>query len=491
VRQQRGPWSLSRRGALLVLGVIAATASLIQIPSLGVSPDWTEGDYAQYVMHAGNLAEGRAFEATGYIYNPKYASLAPRAYPPGYPVLLAPVYAAFGGEMVPMRLLTLGLFAACIILSGLLFLSHLPTPLALAGVALVGFNPEAQKLALQVTSDVPFLFFLLWSLIALEKRSAEDSVGKSLLFGVLLFVPFSIRTVGGLLPVALVLSSLWRFRRVDRSTLTSLGCFTTLVVVLGFWTTGSSSYLDQLRPSFATFLSNAVDYSRDFSAFWDAGSNRVIPGEWLRKVFTLLAMVVITIGLWSRSRLGATTKEWFVVLYVLLVLAWPAYQGSRFLVPVFPLACLYLLHGASAMADRVRSVLPGRATLVLATVVPFALYAASHISPSEPVARFAVGDAPSRELFAFLRETPEDAVLVFAKPRVLSLMTGRRAVANHQPEADDDLLEYLEEVGATFVVLGPEALGRRVYLEGFVERNASVFDAVFANEWFTVFQIRE
>ena len=78
-------------------------ASLIQVPNLGAAPDWIGSDYAQYVMHASNLVEGRPFEVTGYIYNPAYPSLAPRAYPPGYPVLLAPVYAFSGTNIVPMR----------------------------------------------------------------------------------------------------------------------------------------------------------------------------------------------------------------------------------------------------------------------------------------------------------------------------------------------------------------------------------------------------
>jgi len=491
VRQQPGLKTLPRRRFLLLLGVITAAATLIRVPHIGTAPDWIEGDYAQYVMHARNLVEGRAFEATGYIYNPSYPSLAPRAYPPGYPVLLAPVVATFGGDIVPMRLLTLAFFAGCLVLAGLLFRAQLPGSFALIGVALVGFNPEVQRLALKVTSDIPFLFFLLLGLIALEARSPKESVGRSLLLGTLLFVPFSIRTIGVLLPVALVLSSLWRTRRVDRAAVISLGCFAALVLAVGAWTAGSASYVDQLKPSVATFFSNMVTYSRDFSNFWDPGMGHVAAAEWLRKVFTMLAMAVITVGLWSRVRPGPTTKEVFVVSYVALVLVWPSYQGVRFLVPVFPLACMYLLLGARALAERTRSVAAGRAALAFATIVPLAFCATSFVSPAEGPEHLAVNDAPSETLFSFLRETPDDAVLVFTKPRVLSLMTGRRAVANHQPAADADLLEYLGEVGATFVILGPEELGRRAYLEGFIRRNAAVFDSVYANERFTVFRVLE
>ena len=83
------------------------------------------------------------------------------------------------------------------------------------------------------------------------------------------------------------------------------------------------------------------------------------------------------------------------------------------------------------------------------------------------------------------------AVFVYAKPRVLSLLTGHRAVANHEPALDRELLDYLAEVRATHVVLGPAAIGRRDYLDGFLRRNPSAFRSVFFNETFEVFEASE
>ena len=40
------------------------------------------GDFALYVLHARNLADGLPYGDTGYIYNPQYPSLSPPAYPP-------------------------------------------------------------------------------------------------------------------------------------------------------------------------------------------------------------------------------------------------------------------------------------------------------------------------------------------------------------------------------------------------------------------------
>ena len=50
-------------------------------------------DWAQYLMHAQALAEGRSYMDTGYIYTPFNHWLGPAAAPPGLPLLLAPIIA--------------------------------------------------------------------------------------------------------------------------------------------------------------------------------------------------------------------------------------------------------------------------------------------------------------------------------------------------------------------------------------------------------------
>jgi hypothetical protein len=76
--------------ALLIL--IIATFYIASIRRGNFWPD----DYALYVHHAENIAEGRPYADTGYIYNPGAADYSPRAYPPVFPLLLAPIYRAYG-----------------------------------------------------------------------------------------------------------------------------------------------------------------------------------------------------------------------------------------------------------------------------------------------------------------------------------------------------------------------------------------------------------
>ena len=102
--------------------------------------------------------------------------------------------------------------------------------------------------------------------------------------------------------------------------------------------------------------------------------------------------------------------------------------------------------------------------------------------------RNAIGIGRPRPPGAFVEGLPEDAVLVYVRPRVLSLMTGRRAAANHEPDSDREFRRFLTEIEATHLVLGPQTLGRREYLEEFLSRNPLSHRSIFANAQFEVFE---
>jgi len=62
----------------LVLGVLLVVG-MVHVGALRPGQDWG-GDFAMYVAHARNLAEGRPYAETGYVYNPDYATVGPPAW---------------------------------------------------------------------------------------------------------------------------------------------------------------------------------------------------------------------------------------------------------------------------------------------------------------------------------------------------------------------------------------------------------------------------
>jgi hypothetical protein len=98
------------------------------------------------------------------------------------------------------------------------------------------------------------------------------------------------------------------------------------------------------------------------------------------------------------------------------------------------------------------------------------------------------------EFFHYMKtETPGDAVVVFSKPRALSLLAGRRAAASREPADDRELWAFFRHLDASYLVVGPPAAEdtRREELLGFVARNGPNLELQFSNADFHVYRIRQ
>jgi hypothetical protein len=109
-----------------------------------------------------------------------------------------------------------------------------------------------------------------------------------------------------------------------------------------------------------------------------------------------------------------------------------------------------------------------------------------------------VSKAESVALFDYVRsETAEDDVMIFIKPRVMSLLASRRTSAYHMPADDAELWDYFRRIGATHLVVvdSEEAMAeaedpaRVAYLREFADRNAARLRSVFTNADFSVYRI--
>jgi len=53
----------------------------IYITTIREGHNWG-GDFSMYIHHAKNIAEGKSYQDTGYLYNPLNPSIGPKTYPP-------------------------------------------------------------------------------------------------------------------------------------------------------------------------------------------------------------------------------------------------------------------------------------------------------------------------------------------------------------------------------------------------------------------------
>jgi len=106
--------AVSRTLAIAGFGLLSILIAWWLVATLDPSLAWG-GDNAMYLMLARNLAEGLPYNVTGYIQNP-YSYLAPLTYPPGFPVVLAPLYAAVGLDIVAFKIYVIAIFTVALVL---------------------------------------------------------------------------------------------------------------------------------------------------------------------------------------------------------------------------------------------------------------------------------------------------------------------------------------------------------------------------------------
>lgn len=486
------------QGAPSTWTLLAATvlvASCLHCLTLRAGHGWGD-DFALYIRHAQNLTEGRPYADTGYIYHPQLPSLSPHTYPPGFPVLLVPLYALFGLNLTAMKLLLTGCFLALAAVCCWGFRTTLSGWYLGAAVAALAWHPYFAAFKENVLSDLPFTLFVYLTLFTFERvqvRSHGSAIrwSDAVLLGVLLYVVGAFRTVGLVLIPCVLAADLARCRRITRTTLAAAALALLLAVGQARLVPGGDGYLDQINLNLVQVVrANAALYAEAFFDLWSNGFSKPLQ-YLLAAVLSLLALS----GFLRQARTRISVLHLFVAAYTGVVLLWPAYQAGRFLLPLLPAYFFYAVLGfrqLTAPAGRAgRCAAAGGlcAALFLTYLGGYRSLEAGPISPG-------VQGASVDQCFEYVRtQTRKDDVFVFSKPRALALFTARAASAYHAPTDDRDQWDYLQRIGAGYVIVGDgPAAGfakDRAYLTPFIQRHRDRFELSFANEDFKVYRIRE
>ncbi len=479
---------------LLAAGVLLMIAA-VHLGTLRRGQRWGD-DFAQYVHHAKNLAQGIPYGETGYIYNPSYATIGPPCYPPVCPLLLAPVYVFFGLNLEVMKLVMIASLVCFLGFVFLCFRRELPLPHALAGVLLVGLNRKWLGGANNIGSDLPFMALLYLTILVLQRaydgaRAESPRLRCLLPAALLMYLSYGARTLGGLLFPSVLIYDFLRYRRITGWAVLVGAVFIVLAAAQGIAVGGNAAYFDQYNVGPGVFVENAVQYLKESAGFWHNGYFGPLGGLIFLAVTALAAL-----GYVSSLRRQVTILEIFPALYLPALLLFPGYAGARYLQPIFPLYLLFAFRGLEHPWLARRAALR-RAVLASLGIAVSGSYVAAATQVKLEMTE-GIFKSESVALFDYVRtHTDEDDVLVFIKPRAMSLLTSRRASAYHMPEDDARLWDYFDRIDAAWlaVVENDNALAdaeepaRLAYLRDFARRNASHLSLAFANADFGLYRI--
>ena len=318
------------------------------------------GDFAQYIMQAESVAKGTVAEfiaANRWTMEQSYRPIGPVAYPWGLPLLLAPLYAVCGVNLLAFKLVGVAAWlGVLLLLARYARVRHGRTGLAL--LAVLAFNPFMLAYLNQVLSDIPFMLASTAAIMLMPGWSGSGiTARRGVALGLAMAAASLLRSNGILLVIPLAVAQLihglesGRFRAGLRALWSWnyawpwLTFFPVYTVVTTCLPEGGSSHVGHFSLVTAqTIRENIVYYFKLPLALYEG-----VPG---RQAICLLTYPLCAIGMLVRVRRDLPT-----VLYMGatlgIYLLWPdSMQGLRFLFPLLPFYLSFTMTGFQTLSDR-------------------------------------------------------------------------------------------------------------------------------------------
>jgi len=351
---------------------------------------------------------------------------------------------------------------------------------------LVGFSPAFWTYRDFISSEFPYLMFSFLALLAIQRATPglgphEWRFAWALLIAALLYACYATRTIGIALPIALACKELAERKRVTRFLILTSAILAVLISLQTALLTSPSGYISVVRISVGSVLSNLWSYAKSITFAWQNGFSQIAQGLLGLSLTACAAFAFI-----RRNRNRAPIEAWYLLAYMAILITWGTQIGIRGLLPILPIYLTYVLLGISDVAARLRST-PARIFMAAVGFCIVAAYIGSLRQPIRSVTAADVNDASAQELFTFLRTqtTPSD-LLVFSKPRTISLFTSRIVTSLGPDETPADSARFLRSVGAQFLIQSPWNPPAYRHL---IETEGAAMTEVFRNRDFQVLRL--
>jgi hypothetical protein len=428
---------------------------------LNISHHYQYGDdWAQYVKEGMNIATGKPFYQSNYIFNAANKDYAPPFYTVGFPLMLAPVIHFFGVDAMPL------LYFNAILLSMLLFASYyfLKTKTSSLNALLLTiiflYSSVILDLKAQIISDIPCALFII-SYYAIRENRKQWTIRRILLLALLAAFAILIRTQAFILVIAEIIFLVRvLFGMKKNTTFKSDSKYYALLVASVFVILNIVNKLLFPAPKGGmTFFYDLYQYKfthpsmLGFFAYNAAYSYKIISDvlyhemndKHLQFIFTIIGFITIPMAL-----LG-----WFVyikkhaldfvnVIFILscgLMLLSPAPQGLRYFLPAIPILLLFVAKGIGALNQWTFKSKPA-----YIAVVCFAAFILLGYDDYERNTRPQgwLLQASDTQAFDYIKIHVEDtSVVMFSKPRLLTFFTNKKSAnVSWQQNAIENKLQF-------------------------------------------------
>ena len=530
-------WTTRPSKGVLSAGFVVATVLCLQLALFDFRPSNTSDDFTGYVSDALAVAHGTVYGMPDYILNKHYdlADSGQGAYPPGYPLVLAPIVAVAADPVHATALVNCVLYA---LFAGALTVFAAPVTgltSAVAASLIAGLSPIfLNQGTMRVPTESLYLFVIMLAFIGERLLWTggryRPGFGSAVAVGALIAWASLIRITGVLLGPAAILADIARRRRLAWPVFLASAIAAVLFagVILGV----AQDYVIQNFGVLATepeahrgtaevlehakvVLHNIAAMPGNLTAI--ATFTGAIPPsrtpsvELLRRVCTAGFAVLAAAGFVAQLRRRVTMAETYCILQTLLLLNLTSLlQSPRYWLPVSALALVYAFAGARVICAATRIGLPQLAPPMLAAAVAIGMIADPVAATLRTPDRYSLVEPRAVDAFARLaRMTSAGDVVIARRPRTVVFYAHRKSADYSLAPTDPQFWDWAGSIGATHLLLSidqPDVLaiarqrgladhgdGLKTALDmfqaGFFGQHAGRFEPVFDNGRYRLFRI--
>ena len=128
-------------------------------------------DYALYIKEAQNIATGKPYYQSNYVFNKYNNCYSPPQYPPGFPLLLAPIVKYWGIAIRPMCYFNTVIAVFILFALFFYFRKYMSAFAALCLAIIISYSQSMMDLKQEVLSDETSILFVLLYLIARNAKT--------------------------------------------------------------------------------------------------------------------------------------------------------------------------------------------------------------------------------------------------------------------------------------------------------------------------------
>ncbi len=440
------------------------------------SHDWGD-DYAQYLLQARNLIEGRAQTNNDLVFAEGQLPYAIIAYPVGFPILLAPVYSFYQLNIPPFLILN----SVFLLLTSLLLFDYLKRTFDIRTSLLIAlffsYNIISILLKSEILSEFPFTFVLLTIIYLLKTDHRKSFLWAGILGGILI----SIRISGLVLFPAILFWLLIMQRQMSiQKRVLDFGIFFSLAVAV-FLLLNTLLFNIEISNFFSfyagQFESNRMMVPSNFFAFFEKFSAVFLP-NFKSVLITIPVVTIIVAGFFNKMR-ERQPSEWLFIFYLFLIAFYPySSSGLRFIYPVLPFILIYFVKGFQIIYRFIFS--NDRSFTVLTIIMCCSIIISIKVLNSLPKP-----DGPyssdARSVLSYIRkEIPEDAIVLFSRARAMNLYGERKSTFLIQNKNEEQNFSILKKLNCNYILYADERSGAfNQSLQDFLIVNQTEFDTIY------------